>query len=381
MYRGTVMIMDAVNSVLLMDLSMQDCSISGSGNALHSNFSKCPDIEYLKMAKELLHTLELPNIWNEELSFYSSLLKVNRDTLDNEISSGSCKYFKIHNTDEISSQKPEKSEPVVESNYFVKSRTVSENDDNLDEILDIDSFMNSDKSLNDSNLENNIKLKNSLQKFSNMRAKNSVNILGPITGKRKRVYNRKPKKSIDDNVSKKIKTTNKKKTNQVNHTEKSDESDFDAFVDQSKDLKGVPSVNDIFTEIGINYESFSDDESEKNSNKISESYNENTEKEYDNVDKVTAVVEVHNENNKNNVNSLKSPVSDKTVSKLKGFSFKSTKIINNEGCDKSICISDKPSKKSDKLNLKAKTNSSSSHSSQISIFEDEDDNYDVLNDL
>lgn len=116
MFRHVVLPMDAITAVSLMDLSMQDCTLSDTSDALHSTFSEYPDFEYLKTAKDLLSSLNLYEIWHDELSFYSKLLNVNKQLLEKDLDNGETKYFP-HNIS-IDESHLENASEIVESSFF-----------------------------------------------------------------------------------------------------------------------------------------------------------------------------------------------------------------------------------------------------------------------
>ncbi|XP_022123387.2 DNA helicase MCM9 [Pieris rapae] len=280
MYRTTILPVDAIVAVSLVDLSMQDCTLSDTANALHSTFQKYPDYEYLHMAKKLLAQLNLDEIWREELLFYAKLLKVDHKTLEHEINSKNSSIFA--QVDDIEDSNIQLSATLVTSSYFNNNERKIEKD-----------VINS-------------KLAATLVKHAALNKKIKI----PSDQKRTK---RKRKEIVIDTNAQLKKTKIKKKKAEVNCDVESEE-DFDI----SKALNAVPSVNDVFNDLGIDFNINHDlDVLDDKNNKTLELCNSNLQK-----------------SNKIDVGNVKSSTNkemdskNNTVNKLKQFKFKSKHDIN-----------------------------------------------------
>lgn len=344
MFRHVVLPMDAITAVSLMDLSMQDCTLSDTSDALHSTFSEYPDFEYLKTAKDLLSSLNLYEIWHGELNFYSKLLNVNKQLLEKDLDNGETKYFP-HNISIDESSHLENASEIVESSFFKHpSKTVVDNgekasrsndgkssksssqnitcsinklsktfldiekDDDLDSILDFnDSISRANKlhikikgKANESirietlvakaeansevdNVNKKIsvdRLAQTLKKHSTMNKITNINSEGIVTGKRKRVANKrvdkskkaKKKNSIDvplQNVLNEINQVCDKRNTKQNKVKKTPSktkekcsanklvdslSSSEEDINEIDMLKCLPSVNDVFNDISTDFD-------------------------------------------------------------------------------------------------------------------------------
>ncbi|XP_021189530.3 DNA helicase MCM9 [Helicoverpa armigera] len=258
MYRKTILPMDAVVAVSLIDLSMQDCTLDDTVDALHSTIPKYPDYEYLCTAKKLLTRLNLVDVWRNELLYYAKLMQVDHKTLESDIEAGNCKLFANH--DDVTDDNIQLSASQITSSYFNNKKSKKNND--------------TEKENNEENLrkENgfkddgiNEKLAVTLKKHKTL---NKAEKEPPIV-KKKGGNKRKRKEvtlditGVKNQLSKRVKKT---KGNQ-NHKEEEDlsNSDEDNIEDRTI-LNAVPSVNDALADLGIDF-NFENDSNETNTQK------------------------------------------------------------------------------------------------------------------
>lgn len=383
MYRTTILPMDAIIAVSLVDLSMQDCTLNDTVDALHSTFQKYPDFDYLCTAKKLLTRLNLYEIWKNELLFYGNLLQIDHKTLETDIENMNPKLFATY--DDVTDNSIQLTASLITSSYF--------NNNKSDELEFIEK-------------ENNVapvkaKLAATLKKHANL---NKDEKKPPPIQKNKR---KRKEVTVDTRTIKK-KIARNKQSNKKRDTNDSSDDEFD----DAKILKAVPSVNDVFADLGIDFKFRSlngessgskDDESNIINEKSCDIRNKNIEyndnqdnirqpsepnddasniindktcdignrnKYNDNQDKMrnenhiqTGISTNTQSNTLKDIRNIDSASPSKTLNKLQQFSFQKTH--NFEKYDDKL-------KPVEKLH---KTNSSSSklsQNSQISIFESSD---------
>ncbi|VVD00383.1 unnamed protein product [Leptidea sinapis] len=229
MYRTTILPVDAIMAISLVDLSMQDCTLTDTVDALHSTFQKYPDYDFLCLAKKLLTQLKLHDIWKEELLYYAKQFKIDHVTLENEINIGSSKLFAKY--DELEDNNIPLSASIVTSTYFKKP------DINVD---------NRVENTNKENVVNN-RLVETLKKHATLNKEERK----PPTTQKKSVSKRKRKEVVISTNNLKFNSCKKNKKAKINTSIES-ESDIEDY-DVNKILKGVPSVNDAFSELGIDF--------------------------------------------------------------------------------------------------------------------------------
>lgn len=299
MYRTTILPVDAIFAISLVDLSMQDCTLEDTVDALHSTFLKHPEFDYLCTAKKLLTKLNLNDIWKEELLYYGKLLQVDHKTIENDIERGNHKLFAKY--DDVSDDNIPLSASLVTSSYFNSKKQ----GDKLNE-------MNNKVSENTENINvkvMNEKLAATLKKHATL---NKI-VKNPPAEKKKTAKRKRKEVVIDTSKfgSKKQKVQKKQM--------KVDTSDSDDEFDVQKMLKAVPSVNDVFKDLGIDFK-LSDNDSQSNSiqnsdtNKEADNTEISTNKE--NKDKTNAVQKDNIENSNSTKNTLST-----SFSKLKQFEF------------------------------------------------------------
>lgn len=324
MYRTTILPMDAIIAVSLVDLSMQDCTLDDTVDALHSTFQTHPDFDYLCTANKLLTRLNLNEIWQNELLFYGKLLQVDHKTLETDIENGCTRLFpKFDDDSDDTIQLPAS---LVTSSYF--------NNKKLSNLKD------NDRNENDRNAVNE-RLAATLKKHANL----NQNDKPPVIKKRKR------KEVTVDSSNVKNKLREAKKAD--NESDSSDNADSDV----QNILKAVPSVNDAFAGLGIDF-NFDNDLSS-----LFENTTDNTEthSEITASNKCTKAI--------SNETKIKSNSVNRSIKSCDVEKYEEKPIKPNETVDK----------------LKSKETSSSSlnqkptPSSQISMFESPD--YDVDLDL
>ncbi|CAG9579760.1 unnamed protein product [Danaus chrysippus] len=194
MYRTTILPVDAITAVSLIDLSMQDCTLDKTVDALHSTFQKYPDFEYLCTAKQLLTRLNLYEIWKEELLYYGKILQVDHKTLEHHIDTKCESLFARY--DNVTDNNIPLSTSIVTSSYFKKN--TDECDKNITKEDTSEGVSKKDKVIND-------KLAATLKKHATL---NKVEKNPPIQEKKKQV--RRKQKQVTVGVSDLIKSKTKK---------------------------------------------------------------------------------------------------------------------------------------------------------------------------
>lgn len=370
MYRTTILPMDAVIAVSLVDLSMQDCTLSDTVDALHSTFQRYPDFEYLCTANKLLTRLGLDEIWRNELLYYGKLLQVDHKTLENDIERGNHKHFAKY--DDVTDDNIPLSASLVTSSYFnnKKTKTPTEIQDELQERENFNQLNNFEDA------KVNKKLAATLKKHATLNKTEKL----PSKQKNSNSHKRKRKTVTVDvkifkNKAKRLKKSKPK--NKVNSSSNSSESDGET-VDERDVLNAVPSVNDIFLDLGIDFK-FKNSNIQKNLNKEIVS-NKKSDIELSGSEKMENHVNEKHINNttlvglENELDPVKTP--NKTIDKLKQFQFTEKHDLSKFYEEKAKVL--EPSKSNlVKIKYISKTNSdasttggkSSVSSSQLSIFE------------
>lgn len=403
MYRNTILAMDAVIAVSLVDLSMQDCTLNDTVDALHSTFQKYPDFDYLCTAQKLLTRLNLYEIWHNELLYYAKLLQVDHKTLESDIERGLTRLFAKY--DDVTDDNILLSSTLVTSSYFNDKR-LKNND------VECLSDGNHSEDKNDHRTVVNKKLAATLKKHAalNKADKNPNMIIKKLDNRRKRKQT-----SIDT-------STLKSKINKHKIQNSSDMSSGEENV-ESRMLNAVPSVNDVFHDLDFDL-NFGDKRKNKKRKsaskghkklkhtidlennvteieKLNVQYHKNTENDVSNT-----ILEIQTDNKnkdvlqvfpeENHVQSISSDIGAqtmdtdinnesinekpnlKTMDKLKQFQF-----IEKHDLSKYEEKISKPKENNDVVKLqdikieKSLINQNKSSSSQISIFESGDCNIDL----
>lgn len=252
MYRTQILPMDAIIAVSLVDLSMQDCTLSDTINALHSTIPQYPDYDYLVIAKRLLTRLSLYEIWKEELFYYGKILNVDSRTLESEIDNHSTNLFTKF--DDVSDENIPLSSSLVTSSYFHNKKTNHDCKDVKEEFRDSDGG------------QINARLAATLKKHAALHKVESVNTKVKKSIKRKR---KEVTVNIDEINDKITKRANKRNISKKNNKDKN-ESDKECDVDI---LKAVPSVNDVFSDLNLQFNSDRDSQDKENYDKTSNDTN------------------------------------------------------------------------------------------------------------
>ncbi|XP_072950044.1 uncharacterized protein Prp18 [Epargyreus clarus] len=316
MYRTSILPMDAIMAVSLVDLSMQDCTLDDTVNALHSTFSKYPDYEYLCTAKKVLTRLNLYSIWQEELLYYGRLLQVDHKTLESEIDKRSWHIFSKY--DDVTDDNIPLSSSLVTSSYFDINKQKNNEVSN-----DLDTSTN-----NQGNVGVNNRLAATLKKHATL---NKDERKPPLINKRRNVTKRKRKEVIIETNLLEEKTPCKTRKvigrTRENHAQMSNEiSDND--IGDGRDVQiDISTVEDTFMEL----DGIENDKEDHGNDKSSESETNLSlqalgSKQYNN-EKVS-------ESNNETSNTKESP-SSKTVQKLKQFQFIGNPDLNKFYDDKS----------------------------------------------
>ncbi|KPJ02445.1 DNA replication licensing factor MCM9 [Papilio xuthus] len=328
MYRTTILPVDAIMAVSLVDLSMQDCTLNDTMDALHSTFQKYPDFEYLCTAKTLLERLNLNQIWIEELLRYAKLLKTDHKTLEIDIEMGCTKLFTKY--DDITDDNIQLSCSIITSTYFKKDEKPHNS--------------NKENSNTEKQIINN-RLAATLKKHA---ALNKVDDKLPDTKKKTR---KRKRKEVTADVSAVMK--NKPKFSKKNKIE----SDSDENNDSTIMLNAVPSVNDIFNDLDIDL------------NNDNESYTIETE---DNIEKESEEVKRYTKANES------TKTENKTLNFLKQFQYVKkddpNKFEDNIKDKEIVLLSDIKKEPNESVN---KSFNKPTSSSQISIFESTDCDIDL----
>lgn len=227
--------MDAIIAVSLVDLSMQDCTLNDTVDALHSTFQKYPDFEYLLTAKKLLARLNLYEIWQQELLFYGKLLQIDHKTLESNIEKGDPSLFAKY--DNIVNDTVPLTASLVTSSYFnINKKT------NVEEVP---------TEIYKENVKDNVIGKVSDKLAATLKKHATLNKVERTVVQKKQTKRKRKEVTVDTSsvVKKKQKQLNKPKVLNENDIASESEDEFDT----SKILHGVPSVNDFFTDLGINF--------------------------------------------------------------------------------------------------------------------------------
>ncbi|RVE53563.1 hypothetical protein evm_001704 [Chilo suppressalis] len=350
MYRTTILPMDAITAVSLVDLSMQDCTLDDTVDALHSTFQKHPDYEYLCTAKKLLTRLNLYEIWQEELLYYGSLLQVDHKTLEKSIEGGDCSLFTKY--DYVDDENIPLSVAVVTSSYFNNKKSPQSQE------IDV-------RKGNEDDFENaNIKLvRGNVEKRTliNKRAKKTTNNKSNKTNDRKRKEIMVDVKPINNCITKRQKKSDSMIENSPSDNVMSENTDL---------LNGVPSVNDIFTELGIDLKFGNSESINIDSNKLCSDF--------------TNHFEANKSKECSHKVNVKSEVSEKkTMDKLQKFKFVEKHDFSkfyDEKVEKSPTKHDVNIVKIEKFNSctsNVSQRKSGTSNSQISIFESSDCDIDL----
>lgn len=228
--------MDAIMAVSLVDLSMQDCTLDDTVNALHSTFAKYPDHEYLCTAKKLLTRLNLYSIWQEELLYYGQLLQVDHKTLESEIDKKSCHIFAKY--DDVTDDNIPLSSSLVTSSYF------DVNKQNNEESNDTDVSTNNQENVGVNNI-----LAATLKKHATL---NKDERKPPLIQRRRNVTKRKRKEvTIETNLLKKKTPCKTRKTlaGSVEKRVQVHNKISDTDIGDGKNATVDISVEDIFIEL------------------------------------------------------------------------------------------------------------------------------------
>ncbi|KAM3967013.1 LOW QUALITY PROTEIN: uncharacterized protein ACR2FA_011898 [Aphomia sociella] len=381
MYRSTILPMDAITAISLVDLSMQDCTSNDTVDALHTTIPKSSDYEYLCTAKKFLTRLNLLDIWKDELLYYGKLLQVDHKTLEQDIENGNSQLFAKF--DDIADENTPISASLVTSSYF--------NNDNNKQYAKTICKQNSDCE-NIQNKVPNEKLVATLKKHATMnRIEKKPSIVQKKTRKRKVVT-----VNVTLNKNKKSKRFKKKHISDSDSSEAGEE-------DTNIILNAIPSVNDVFKDLDIDlkFDDNNDHDEILDSNKQESSSNLNFEdnKEINEYYDINSQIEVNdNSDNKKRsrlkekgnletLNNQKSPFTkdsanrntnntSNTLTKLKQFEFNEThdlskfyaeKIVKSEP-DTTVVMLEKLGESHSRDLIKQR----SVTSSQISIFESSD---------
>ncbi|CAH2040637.1 unnamed protein product, partial [Iphiclides podalirius] len=347
MYRTTILPVDAITAVSLVDLSMQDYTSNDTVDALHSAFQKHPDFDYLRNAKRILTRLNLQQIWKEELLYYAKLLKVDHKTLECDVEGGRVQLFSKY--DEVTDENIPLSASLVTSSYFNRNVTKNNgtekelNKENVDMDLNVDQ-----KTIVNDRLAATLKKHAAPNKCENKLA--NVQKKGP-TRKRKR-----KELTIDTSSFGKKEGKKQKGSKMIDLGDISDSEED--FYDPTKLLNAVPSVNDVFNNLV-------DDVDLKFDNEIF--YVTGTERKIDDIPE-SKLIETRSDESKIGENKAIS----KTKELLKQFQF--AKKHNTEMVKDNI-IQNGDIKREPNDNVSDKVISASS--SQISIFESTDCDIDL----
>lgn len=305
MYRKTILPMDAVVAVSLVDLSMQDCTLDDTVDALHSTIPKYPDYDYLCTAKKLLTRLNLVDIWRNELLYYAKLLQVDHKTLESHIESGNCKLFAKH--DDVTDDNIQLSASLITSSYFNNKK--SKNDDK--EVMD-DKIENirKDKDFNDDGINERFAV--TLKKHATL----NKTVKEPPSNQKEKGNKRKRKEvTVDTNgIKSKLAKRGKKSKGKVDNDDHIGNSDDD-FDEDTGVLNAVPSVNDALADLGIDFR-FETETTEANiENNIVKTEPKDAASTDTSIENYVLDISIEDES-KN-----KSEVKARTVNKLKQFQF------------------------------------------------------------
>lgn len=223
MYRTIILPIDAITAISLVDLSMQDCTLEDTESALHSTFFKYPDFEYLCTAKKLLTTMNLYEIWREDLLYYGKLLQIDTKTLENDIDNNDSKLFSKFNY--VLDDNLPLSASLVTSSYFNNKKS-TENIDNKDKPNTVTD-----------------KLAATLKKHATL---NKAQIDLPVNNKKKNIKRKRKEVTIDTS-----KITNKKR--QDAKTSKKIKIDFNMFDSDVEEMENNVNKDKEKQEIDIKF--------------------------------------------------------------------------------------------------------------------------------
>ncbi|KAJ0177859.1 hypothetical protein K1T71_006732 [Dendrolimus kikuchii] len=339
MYRTTILPMDAIIAVSLVDLSMQDCTLDDTVDALHSTFQKYPDFDYLCTAYKLLSLLNLYEIWHNELLYYAKLLQVDHKTLENDIERGINKLFAKF--DDVTDDNIQLSATLVTSSYFNGKR---DKNNDLGFITDLESHTEGKNGHTHKTVVNE-KLAVTLKKHAmlNKEVKNPNVVIKKVSNKRKRKQASVDSSTIKNKINKKPKKPKAQNSSDLSSSEENDEISM---------LNAVPSVyDDVFSDLDLDFK-FDDRKKDKKhksigikkttkikDNNISREYNvTNIEKldreihQFDNAKntELKITVKSHQSNGENNDVMLNLP-EENYADKHVDFIPQSTKVSENDG--------------------------------------------------
>ncbi|CAB3250809.1 unnamed protein product [Arctia plantaginis] len=364
MYRTTILPMDAIIAITLVDLSMQDCTLDDTTDALHSTIPKYSDYEYLQTAKKLLTQLNLLDIWRNELLYYAKLLQVDHKTLENDLENGNCKIFAKH--EDVTDDNIQLSASLITSSYFHNNKNTKKVDVNL--VDDTETSTKKDKNFKspiNERLAATLKKHAALNKTENEPTTKKKNI-----NKRKRKEITADTSLVKRKLIKKGKKSKDKTDGDHDYICNSDE-EFDDNVNM---LNVVPSVNDALADLGIDFR-FESDTNDNNRNENMKTESEENEMEVINVHRDKASNSGFNKQeviDKRAIGSNnKTEVQQNTANKLKQFQF-----VSNHDPDKyeekSHKVIDTSSNKLTRLELEHEKDifkSASKSKTHISMFE------------
>ncbi|XP_048000023.1 DNA helicase MCM9-like [Leguminivora glycinivorella] len=374
MRRTRILPADAVTAVALVDLSMQDCALADTTDALHDSFHKHPDFHYLATARTLLTKLNLHEIWQNELLTYAKLLQVDRQTLERDIENKSTKLFEKFN--DVSDDNIPLSSTLVTSSYFKKK-----NEDQIEFVNDTD-----DRPVFDRRDNVNEKFAATLKKHA---ALNKLERKPPPVQKSRK---RKRKENVNNQKLGKKKSDKSGKKQFFDSISDSDSEEQNTTIN----LNGVPSVNDIFNEIGIDFnfddsgksnaliensDTATDDKEDSNKSYV---YDKDTEAIVTKEDKSSKSLIENKNREKDHTSTVKPNTSSNTISKLKQFQCvekhdisKYEEKVNTITVHKENEVVVKLENASDSLHNTSYASKKSVTSSQMSIFESSDCDIDL----
>lgn len=378
--------MDAVVAISLVDLSMQDCTLDDTADALHSTIPKYPDFEYLCTAKKLLTRLNLIDIWRNELLYYAKLLQVDHKTLESDLEVGNCKLFAKH--DDVTDDNIQLSASLITSSYFNNKKANKTNENTI-----VEDFENKkkDKEFKNDGINERFAVTLKKHKTLNSTEKEPPNIKKKGGNKRKRKEVTVDITGVKNKLVKRAKKSKGKANSNEDHESNSDEE----FVEEQIVLKAVPSVNDALADLGIDFhfDNGSDEinvnidetsvNNESNNDKSEPKETETPKKIDTSEENLDSVLDISIE-----IGTKNADVKERTVSKLKQFQFvskhdldkyddKPRKPLDNKTTDNVI---DTLKLKENNIDKSASNTKASTSKSQFSMFEgiDTDSNETIL---
>lgn len=278
MFRSTVLPMDAIAAIGLMDLSMQDCTLQETVTALHSIFPKYPDFQYLKTARSFFLKLNLTSLWDTELKYYSQLLNVDKSLIEMDLTNSHSKFFaRFDNVSDDNVSIPLSSTLVTSSYFNINTKDASKSPPpkkkelkhNQSELIDRNkdknvpsthrnatsqSFLDEsidEKQLNDilhveANSRSSVLKQNLTNTLNKYKKVNKSDKLPPLNCNDKKnnatmKKNKRKRNTVAGNSNKRRKLKDLK--GELNETDDSDE------INQNETLNALPSVNDIFNKL------------------------------------------------------------------------------------------------------------------------------------